>query len=107
MDPDKPCMPDRKVMSKSVPKWKRDEKWGFSAEEMALKKKATGAKYAGDASERRVPEADDTEGGRTNAAGHFVPAWYLRIAPGGFESWVPSSPGGGQVSTRIPLTQDA
>ena len=42
-----------------------------------------------------------------NAAGHFVPAWYLKIAPAGFETFVPSRPAGGQASTRIPLTQDA
>jgi len=74
MDADKPCMPNTSGVIKSVPRWRRHERWGFSAEEMApRKKRVAGARYAGDASERRVPEGDAAEG-ITNAAGHFVPA---------------------------------
>ena len=89
MDADKPCMPNTSGVIKSVPRWRRHERWGFSAEEMSpKKKKVTGARYAGDASERRVPDGDAAEG-RTNAAGHFVPAWFLKISPSKFEAFVP------------------
>ena len=89
MDPDKPCLPNATGMIKPVPRWKRKEKWGYSAEEMAPKaRRAAGGKYAGDASERRVPEGD-AAGGRMNAAGHFVPAWFLRMSPSKFEAFVP------------------
>ena len=72
MDPDKPCMPDKRGHMKAVPRWRREEKWGFSEEERAPKKKKTGgAKYAGGVSERRVPEIEGAVEARRNTAGHI------------------------------------
>jgi hypothetical protein len=123
MDCNKPCMPDRSGTMKKVPHWRRTERWGFSEEERATKKK-TGA-LMGDASERRVPPAADEEDGdaQVNTLGHVVPGWYIAMHGGeegcaagsrAFEKFVPRStpPAGGtpphatRGTARIVATQE-